>query len=79
MTTKLAASPLIFPAPRFFVVRTLGGHPLAGWRRWQVKQLPGNDLLVETFSVEHPATYADSTEMFFGGSSDMGKTWTNML
>jgi hypothetical protein len=64
---------------RYFVARTMGGHPLAAYRRWDVKQLPNGDLLVETFSVEHPVTWLDSTKMRGGGMKDMGKTWTNLL
>ena len=68
-------------AHRFFVARTLSGHPLGGWRRWDMKQLSNGDILVETFSVEHPATFVDFTKMYLFelGIKDMEKTWTNML
>jgi RHS repeat-associated protein len=67
-------------ANRYFVVRTLSGHPLAGWRRWQISKLPDGDLLVETFSIEHPATNMDRLKMNrLGGNAGMRETWTNFL
>jgi hypothetical protein len=57
----------------------MGGHPLAAYRRWDVKQLPNGDLLVETFSVEHPVTKLDSLKMSGPGMKDMSKTWSNLL
>ena len=42
-------------------------------------ELGDGDILIETFSVEHPATWLDAQKMEHGGERDMGKTWTNML
>jgi RHS repeat-associated protein len=64
---------------RFFVVRTLAGHPLAGWRYWGVRRLSNEDVLVETFAVVHPATAVDQVKMSIGGAEGMSDTWTNML
>ena len=65
---------------RTFVVRTLAGPPLAGWRLWRVNQLPGGDILLETFSVEHAATNWDEAKLYsFGGLDGMYQTWTSML
>jgi RHS repeat-associated protein len=66
-------------ANRYFVVQTLGGHPLAGWRRWQVTPQSNGDILIETYSVEHPATAIDTAKMLGGGNRDMASTWQNML
>ena len=65
-------------AERMFTVRTLAGHPLAGYRLWRVKEV-GGDVIVETFSVEHAATFMDSFKRYAGGLSGMYATWTNML
>ena len=68
------------PTDRVIVARTLSGHPLAGWRYWGVKELPGGDVLIETFSVEHPATFIDETKLLYlGGLTAMYQTWTAML
>lgn len=67
---------------RFFVVRTLSRHPLAGYRIWRVNELPGGDVQIETFSVEHPITVIDRLKihgMAGQGLKGMYKTWTNML
>ena len=64
---------------RSVVVRTLAGHPLAGWRYWGVKKLPDGDLLIETFSVEHPVTWIDTSKLFIGGLKGMYDTWTTEL
>jgi RHS repeat-associated protein len=63
----------------YFVVRTMAGHPLAGWRYWGVKELTGGDLFIETFSVEHPYSRVDAWKLELGGMRDMYLTWTNML
>lgn len=65
-------------AKRELVVRTLGGHPLAEWRLWRIKRI-GGDLLVETFSVEHPVAGWDWAKVAIGGQDGMYETWTNML
>lgn len=67
------------PLERVFVARTLSGHPLAGWRRWQVRQLPNGDVLAETFSVEHRHGLLDIIKATPLGNWDMEKTWTSML
>ncbi len=64
---------------RYFVVRTMSGHPLAGWRYWGVRQLAGGDLVLETFSVEHPYSPIDWGKMKRGGLRGMYLTWENML
>ena len=61
------------------VARTLGGHPLAGWRKWQISQLSNGELLLETFSVEHPFSNGDTLKMAIGGNSDMSQTWRSYL
>jgi hypothetical protein len=68
-------------ADRFIVARTLAGHPLAGWRYWGVSELGNGDILVETYSVEHPYTWYDRyIKMGLApGLRDMYSTWTNML
>lgn len=64
----------------YFVVRTLIGHPLAGWRYWGVRRLRNGDVLIETFAVIHPATSIDRFKLnFLGGEEGMSNTWTNML
>ena len=71
---------LVLRAKRFaFAVQTLAGHPLAGWRQWEVRQEPNGDLIVETFSVEHPFSYADQAKMAIGGTAGMLETWQSML
>lgn len=67
------------PQGRNFVVRTMSGHPLAGWRYWGVRQLSGGDLLLETFSVEHPYSPIDWGKVMAGGLDGMYQTWENML
>jgi hypothetical protein len=64
---------------RYFVARTLGGHPLAGWRRWQVRTAENGDLIVETFSVEHSYALPDRSKMAMAGKDAMGLTWKHML
>ena len=63
---------------RFFVVRTVSGHPLAGWRFWGVRKT-SLGIMVETYSVEHAATQADALKLQAGGMRAMYLTWTNML
>jgi hypothetical protein len=63
---------------RSFTVRTLAGHPLAGWRLWRARSI-GSDILLETFSVEHAATAWDTVKLSMGGLEGMYSTWTNML
>lgn len=67
------------PRAHYFVVRTLTGHPLAGWRYWGVKQESNGDLLIETFAVEHPVTWIDRRKLDAGGRDAMYGTWTHML
>lgn len=67
------------PSGRYFVVRTLSGHPLAGWRYWGVRQLSGGDLVLETYSVEHPYSLVDWGKLKVGGLQGMYLTWENML
>lgn len=67
------------PTTRFFAVRTLQGHPLAGWRAWEVKEAGNGDLIVRTFSVEHPVTAVDSMKLWLGGMKQMYYTWDVQL
>ncbi len=67
------------PQEHFFVVQTLAGHPLAGYRYWGITQLPGGDLEVETFSFEQGATDIDDLKLGMGGLEAMYGTWTNFL
>ena len=64
---------------RFVVVRTLAGHPLAGWRAWRVTPENNGDILVETFAVEHPATPVDVFKFGIGGRGLMEQTWISLL
>lgn len=63
---------------RTFVARSLSRRPLAGWRLWRVREA-GNDIILETFSVEHAATFWDTVKLHGGGLDGMYQTWTNML
>jgi RHS repeat-associated protein len=66
------------PQQRTIVVRTLSGHPLAGWRLWRVVQV-GSFIKIETFSVEHSATYPDELKQDLGGKEGMKATWNSFL
>lgn len=66
-------------ASRRLAVRTLSGHPLAGWRYWEISHMPGGDLLIETFSVEHPFAKWDEVKNYAGGLDAMYQTWESLL
>lgn len=67
-------------AQREVVVQTVAGHPLAGYRYWGVDRVNGGDLIIRTFSVEHPATPLDWFKVHtMGGIDGMYQTWESLL
>ncbi|MEX2111588.1 MAG: RHS repeat-associated core domain-containing protein [Pirellulales bacterium] len=67
-------------ADHIMVVETLAGHPLSGWRAWQVTQQPNGNLLVETWSVDEPATKIEGVKFNnLDGAESQSNTWTGLL
>ena len=62
-----------------FVVQTLAGHPLAGWRYWGVRSLGRGTYLIETFGVDHRAGWTDSAKWAAGGEYGAYRTWNKYL
>jgi RHS repeat-associated protein len=66
------------------VVVTLDGHPLKGWRAWQVSEKNGK-VLLDTWSVDEPANereafkFEDHWYLGEGGAVAQRRTWQGML
>ena len=66
-------------AERFMSVVTLNGHPLAGWRFWEVKELDNGVIYVRTGAVDSPARSNDYIKGFLGGNRQILQMWNFLL
>ncbi|MGB7160103.1 MAG: RHS repeat-associated core domain-containing protein, partial [Tepidisphaeraceae bacterium] len=67
---------------RIMVAETLEGHPLVGWRGWEVGDYGGGVIIVKTWSVDAPANRVEGAKFglpFIGGEASQSQTWTRML
>ncbi|MEP6754608.1 MAG: RHS repeat-associated core domain-containing protein [Chthonomonadales bacterium] len=75
------------PKEHLFVVQTLNGHILKGYRYWKVTQLPGGRVRVSTGSVDKSAgtseeikgVIARTIAMFHNQKHEQFAGWENML
>jgi hypothetical protein len=60
------------------VAVTLDGHPLRGWRAWQVSA-EDDGVLLETWSIDEPANSRERVKYALGGEAAQKETWEKML
>ena len=67
-------------AERIMSVVTLSGHPLSGWRFWEVRNLPNGNIFVRTGGVDSPTRANDIFKAVrLGGNEAQLSTWETLL
>ena len=66
---------------RFVSVVTLTGHPLSGFRFWEVEAASdqSKDFVIRTGAVEHNTGYQDALKDLLGGHTGVLKTWETLF